>query len=239
MPNSNNDLISSVELVYQRTRRDIVAGELAPGSPLRLQELAARNGVSMIPVREALRLLEAEGFVDILQNKGARVAPLSLQDMQDVYRTRIVLESEALRQAIPHVTPQVIARARTLNAKLGRQKEKTGYVVYEDHRAFHFTLYEPSESRWLLRLISGTWDHTERYRRHVAPLVTSTSTMDEHERIVARVEERNAEEAIAALHDHLEGSVNILTAVFQEMSESEESAALGKSGEQRLTTSVS
>ncbi|MGE3799360.1 MAG: GntR family transcriptional regulator, partial [Thermomicrobiales bacterium] len=166
MPNSNNDLISSVELVYQRTRRDIVAGELAPGSPLRLQELAARNGVSMIPVREALRLLEAEGFVDILQNKGARVAPLSLQDMQDVYRTRIVLESEALRQAIPHVTPQVIARARTLNAKLGRQKEKTGYVVYEDHRAFHFTLYEPSESRWLLRLISGTWDHTERYRRH-------------------------------------------------------------------------
>ena len=218
VPNSNNDLISSVELVYQRTRRDIVAGELAPGSALRLQELAARNGVSMIPVREALRLLEAEGFVDILQNKGARVAPLSLRDMQDVYRTRIVLESEALRQAVPNITPQIVAKARSLNAKLGRQKEKTGYVVYEDHRAFHFTLYEPSGSRWLMRLIGGSWDHTERYRRHVAPMVTSTSTMDEHERIIASVEQGDADAAVVALQDHLEGSVGILTAVFEEMS---------------------
>ena len=99
MPES--DLTSSVELVYRRTRHDIVSGELAPGVPLRLQELAARNGVSMIPVREALRLLEAEGFVDILQNKGARVAPVSKEDMIDVYRTRLVLETEALRQAVP------------------------------------------------------------------------------------------------------------------------------------------
>src|SRR6478736_2795241 len=119
MPES--DLTSSVELVYRRTRHDIVSGELAPGVPLRLQELAARNGVSMIPVREALRLLEAEGFVDIHRNKGARVAPFSKEDMLDVYRTRLVLESEALRQAVPNVTPQLIATARTINEELGRQ----------------------------------------------------------------------------------------------------------------------
>jgi DNA-binding GntR family transcriptional regulator len=216
-----NDLISSVELVYQRTRHDIVSGELAPGSALRLQELAARNGVSMIPVREALRLLEAEGFVDILQNKGARVAPLSLQDMLDVYRTRIVLETEAIRQSAPHVTPQIVAKARKLNLKLGRQKERTGYVVYEDHRAFHFTLYEPSGSRWLLRLIGGVWDHTERYRRHVAPRVTSTSTVDEHERILASVECGDTDGAVRALQDHLEGSVGVLTAVFRELNNGE------------------
>lgn len=212
----NNDLISSVELVYQRTRHDIVSGDLPPGAPLRLQELAARNGVSMIPVREALRLLEAEGFVDSLPNKGARVASLSLEDMLDVYRTRIVLEAEALRQSIPHMTPQILAKARRLNAKLGRQKERTGYVVYEDHRAFHFTLYEPSGSRWLLRLIGSVWDHTERYRRHVAPRVTSASTVDEHERIISSVEAGDTDAAVTALRNHLEGSVAILTAVFQE-----------------------
>ncbi|CAN5542521.1 GntR family transcriptional regulator [soil metagenome] len=215
--NNTSDLMSSVELVYQRTRRDIVSGELAPGSALRLHELAARNGVSMIPVREALRLLEAEGFVDILQNKGARVAPLSLDDMIDVYRTRIVLETEALRQSMPLVTPQILAKARDLNAKLGRQKERTGFVVYEDHRAFHFTLYKPSGSRWLLRLIASVWDHTERYRRHVATRVTSASTVEEHERILSNVERGDTEGAVQALQDHLEGSVGVLTAVFQEL----------------------
>lgn len=214
---TNNDLISSVELVYQRTRHGIVSGELVPGSPLRLQELAARNGVSMIPVREALRLLEAEGFVDILQNKGARVAPLSLEDMLDVYQTRIVLETEALRQSMPHITPQILAHSRKLNAKLGRQKERTGFVVYEDHRAFHFTLYEPSGSRWLLRLVGSVWDHTERYRRHVATKVTSASTVEEHERILANVERGDTDGAVNALQDHLQGSVAILTAVFQEL----------------------
>jgi DNA-binding GntR family transcriptional regulator len=212
----NSDLISSVELVYQRTRRDIVSGELPPGSPLRLQDLADRNGVSMIPVREALRLLEAEGFVDFLPNRGARVAPLSLDDMLDVYRTRIVLESEALRQAVPNFTPQMIAKARRLNAKLGRQKIKKGYVVYEDHRAFHFSLYEPSGSRWLMRLISSVWDHTERYRRHVAPLVTPSETVEEHERIVANVERGDVDGAVLALQQHLRRSTGIMASVFTE-----------------------
>jgi DNA-binding GntR family transcriptional regulator len=213
---NGNDLISSVELVYQRTRHDIVTGDLPPGSPLRLQELAARNGVSMIPVREALRLLEAEGFVDTLPNRGARVAPLSLEDMIDVYRTRVVLESEALRQAMPNITPQVLAKARRLNAKIGRQKERKGYVIYEDHRAFHFTLYEPSGSRWLLRLIGSVWDHTERYRRHVAPRIAPRSTIEEHERILSDVERGDTDAAVRALQDHLEGSVDVLTAYFRE-----------------------
>src|SRR5215213_6251912 len=151
---AKSDLTSSVELVYQRTRHAILTGDYSPGSPLRLQDLAARSGVSMIPVREALRLLEAEGFVESIPNRGARVAPLSMEDMLDVYRTRIVLELEALRQAIPMITPPVLAKARKLNNKIVRQFEQKGHAEYEDHRAFHFVLYEPSESHWLMRLIA-------------------------------------------------------------------------------------
>jgi DNA-binding GntR family transcriptional regulator len=183
---------------------------------LRLQDLANRNGVSMIPVREALRLLEAEGFVDFLQNKGARVAPLSVEDMLDVYRTRIVLESEALRQAVPHFDAQILAKARRLNAKLGRQKVKRGYVEYEDHRAFHFLLYEPSGSRWLMRLIGSVWDHTERYRRHVAPLVTPVATVEEHERIIAEVEKGDVDGAVLALQQHLRRSTELMASVFSD-----------------------
>lgn len=212
----NADLTSSVELVYQRTRHAILTGDFPPGSPLRLQELASRNGVSMIPVREALRLLEAEGFVESIPNRGARVAPLSMEDMLDVYRTRIVLEVEALRQAIPRTTPAVLTKARRLNTKIMRQFMQRGHAEYEDHRAFHFALYEPSGSKWLLRLIAIVWDHTERYRRVGAVRVKAESARAEHELILDRIEARDVEGALAALTDHLEGSVERFRELFEE-----------------------
>lgn len=207
---AGSDLVSSVELVYQRTRRAILTGDYPPSSPLRLQELATLSGVSMIPVREALRLLEAEGFVDSIPNRGARVAPLSVEDLHDVYRTRIVLEVEALRQAFPRITPPQLAKARRLNARLVRQFARHGYANYDDHRAFHFLLYDPSASRWLLRLIAIIWDHTERYRRQGAPLVTGESAGEEHERIIAAVESGAVDSACQALVDHLEQACEVI-----------------------------
>jgi DNA-binding GntR family transcriptional regulator len=213
---SSSDLMSSVELVYQRTRRAILTGDYAPGSPLRLQELATRSGVSMIPVREALRLLEAEGFVESVPNRGARVAPLSMDDMLDVYRTRLVLEVEALAQAFPNITPAVLAKAHRLNNKIVRQFAQKGYAEYEDHRAFHFTLYEPSGSKWLMRLIGIVWDHTERYRRQGASKVTPQSAREEHELILERLANRDADGAVEALRIHLERSVQKFTDLFRE-----------------------
>lgn len=209
------DLTSSVELVYQRTRRAILTGEHPPGSALRLQELAERNGVSMIPVREALRLLESEGFVELIPNRGARVAPLSMADMLDVYRTRIVLEVEALRQAAPHITAPMLARAREINERIVRQFETKGYAEYDDHRAFHFALYEPSGSKWLMKLIAIVWDHTERYRRAGAPLVTPQSARAQHELILTRIAARDFDGAVRALTDHLNDSAASFRAAFE------------------------
>ena len=210
------DLTSSVELVYQRTRRAILTGDYPPGAPLRLQELAAQNGVSMIPVREALRLLEAEGFVDAIPNRGARVAPLSVADLRDVYRTRIVLETEALLQSIPLITPRQLAKARRLNARLVRQMAQRGHAPYDDHRAFHFILYEPSGSRWLLRMIGIVWDHTERYRRQGSPLVTAELAGAEHEQIVAAVERRENDAAVRALVGHLQRSCDVIAQALEQ-----------------------
>lgn len=200
------DLTSSVELVYQRTRRAILTGDYLPGSALRLQELADRNGVSMIPVREALRLLASEGFVDLIPNRGARVASLSAADMIDVYRTRIVLEMEALRQAAPHIDPAMLTRAREINERIVQQFIDKGYAEYDDHRAFHFALYEPSGSNWLMKLIAIVWDHTERYRRLGAPFVTAAETREQHELILDRLAARDFDGAVQALADHLNES---------------------------------
>lgn len=204
------ELISSVDLVYRRTRQGILAGELEPGSPLRVQELANRNGVSMIPVREALRKLEAEGFVESIPNRGARVAPLSLEDMLDVYRVRIVLEVEALRQAIPNLTKEAIQRARELNIVMHDHSDLGRAETQRLHHELHFLLYEPSGSRWLLKMIQSVWDHTERYRRAMAPHVDLNDSRLQHQRILDAIEDQDTQGALRALEAHLERSRDIL-----------------------------
>jgi len=223
---TGRDLTSSVDVVYRNTRMAIMTGEYAPDASLKLQELAAANGVSMIPVREALRLLEAEGFVEIIPNRGAKVAPLSLDDFLDVHQTRVVVECEALRQAIPAISARHIARARRLNARLVRQKAQRGNPTYDDHRAFHFTLYEPSGSRWLLRLIGVIWDHTERYRRIGAHFVTPDEVGEEHERIVAAAERGDLAAADRALRDHLDKTLVIVERALRAQAEPADEAAV-------------
>jgi hypothetical protein len=122
--NRNAGQGSYVDLVYRRTRDAIIRGDYPPGTPLRLQDLATQNEVSLIPVREALRLLEAERLVETIQNKGARVSPLSLDDIVDAYQTRIVLEVDALARAYPKLTAEELAAARRLKDDMVRRFKK-------------------------------------------------------------------------------------------------------------------
>jgi DNA-binding GntR family transcriptional regulator len=216
----NGELISSVELVYLRTRQAILSGELEPGSPLRVQDLATRNGVSMIPVREALRKLEAEGFVDSIPNRGARVAPLSLADMLDVYGVRIVLEVEALRQAFPRLTHADLERAVDLNIRMHESTDLGGAATQALHHELHFLLYRPSDSRWLLKMIQSVWDHTERYRRAMAPHVDLNDSRLQHQRIIDAIEAGDAPGALRNLELHLERSRDILAGLYTSSMES-------------------
>src|SRR6266568_8237789 len=92
---------STPDAVREALRRAISAGELAPGIQLRQDELAEKFGTSRIPVREALRHLEAEGFVTFLPNRGAVVSDLSIDEVVELLEIRIALECHALRLAIP------------------------------------------------------------------------------------------------------------------------------------------
>ena len=208
------ELVSSVDLVYLRPRQAILSGEFEPGFPLRVQDLANRNGVSMIPVREALRKLEAEGFVESIPNRGARVAPLSLADMLDVYQVRIVLEVEALHQAFPHLTAEALMRAHELNIQMHESTDLGGTPTQTLHHELHFLLYEPSGSRWLLKMIQSVWDHTERYRRAMAPHVDMDDSRLQHQRIIDALLDKDEPRALRALELHLERSRDILAGLY-------------------------
>ncbi|MCW2721893.1 MAG: hypothetical protein QOG20_4753 [Pseudonocardiales bacterium] len=92
-------MAAATEQTVTRIRRSIMEGELAPGSRLQEVELAAQLGVSRTPVREALRTLSSEGLVEILPNRGARVARWSVEDLDEIYELRIMLEGRAAERA--------------------------------------------------------------------------------------------------------------------------------------------
>lgn len=199
--------MSSVNRVYENTRKSIIGGSVPPGSPLKINDLAMQNDVSLIPVREAIRMLASDGLVEVIPNRGAFVSKVSMDDLVDIYQTRIVLEMEALRQAAPHIGPDKISLGRNLIERIvdliGRGDEKA-FVI---HREFHFLLYEPSGSRWLLQLINMLWDHTERYRRFSMPRVEPITIVEEHGLILDCLEAGTAAGATEALRTHLEKSI--------------------------------
>lgn len=192
---------SRVEAVYRDLRRAIIEGEHAPGSHLRLQELAATYHVSLIPVREAIRKLETERLVETFPNRGARVAEISAEDVADSYRARVLLETGAVRLAYPNLDEVALADARAILDRMVEAFESGDpHAGFDLHRDLHFFLYERSGSRWLVYVIEILWAHTERYRR----MTTPEPHGGEHTKMLEALADGRIEAAVEALRIDLE-----------------------------------
>jgi DNA-binding GntR family transcriptional regulator len=214
MAEAPGDKASAVESVYASLRERILSGEYEPGLRLVLQRVAEEHGVSFIPVREALRLLEGERLVVTEANRGASVAPISLADMRDIYATRIVVEGHALRSALPHLDAAALEPAETALSELsgslagGREQD-----AYRHHRAFHLALYGASGSPWTLHLVEQLWASAERYLR-LAPGLRPTpdAFVDEHARVLGAVRSGREREAVDLLTENLRTTASLLEA---------------------------
>jgi DNA-binding GntR family transcriptional regulator len=192
----------------------IMDGAIPPGSPLRLQELAEQLGMSIMPVREALRRLEGLGLVEIVAHKGAWVRPLTLDDLYDTYFTRLNLECLAMRTAAGRVSEEEGALARAaLDEHVAARRRGDHVGARNAHEQFHFTMYRACGSDWLVRSIGAAWRNSERYRvesmrnrRHVA------RRAEEHVQMLEALEAGDAERAVRLLHQHLLSSVELVAA---------------------------
>lgn len=143
----------------------ILTGELSAGAALRLGELASALGMSMMPVREALRRLAAIGLVEIIPHKGAWVRELTADDARDTLDTRIALETLAIQRAAPRFTaPDADTAAAELDRHVAAARRGDNVAARLAHTQFHFTIYRASGSRWLLRALEPVWQNSERYR---------------------------------------------------------------------------
>jgi DNA-binding GntR family transcriptional regulator len=203
------ELITAVDVAYHGIRSSILSGEFEPGMQLKLQNLAGRYSMSLIPVREALRLLQAEGLVDSVRNKGARVASISLDETIDVYRLRLVLETTAIKLAFPYIDDELITALEKLQREM-REIFPTDRIQYLAlHQKLHFGIYSRGGSKWTMRLLGLVWSHSDRWRKMALPHDVDAETED-HGPILSALKARDLRAANKALERHIELSVKAL-----------------------------
>ena len=161
---------STPDTVREALRRAISAGELAPGIQLRQDELAEKFGTSRIPVREALRQLEAEGFVTFLPNRGAVVSDLSIDEVIELLEIRIALECHALRLAIPAMGDVDLDDAKAILRSYDEEPDPEKWGAF--NWRFHKALYAPCNRPRLLAMIEANYGHVGRFTRALVSRAT-------------------------------------------------------------------
>ncbi|MGN8252409.1 GntR family transcriptional regulator [Pseudomonas sp. SMV7] len=196
-------------VIEERLRSAILDGRLPAGTAVRQQELATLFGVSRMPVREALRQLEAQSLLRVEMHKGAVVAPLIGEDAVDTYALRVLLETEALRQSIPLLDASDIASARGYIQQL--ENETRHAEIGRLNRLFHMSLYNKAPNKKLLRLIEDELNEEERFLRfHLSTMGLGKLTQDDHNALVDAASDKLVEEAIAVLERHLNTAARVI-----------------------------
>lgn len=193
-------------VIEEKLRAAILDGRLPSGIALRQQELATLFGVSRMPVREALRQLEAQSLLRVETHKGAVVAPLINEDATDAYALRILLESEALRQSIPLLTAEDVLTARGYIEQLEVETDysKMGTL----NRLFHMTLYSRAPNKRLLKLVEDGLNEEERFLRfNLKYMGLGKLSQHDHYELLRMAEARDTDSTIAALALHLNRGV--------------------------------
>ena len=216
------------EQAYDRIRRDIILGERLPGEKLLIEAMSERYEIGMVPIREALNRLSAEGLVVRESNRGFSVSLLSLDDLEELVSTRIQLETLALRTSIQRgdeaweerlvLSYHRLARTnRLLPPEAGRERVSDEWEPR--HRDFHLALLDACGSRWLLGFCSTMMDHAVRYRNvsmnAQASQLRRAGATEEHEALLHAALERDADLACMLLEQHYRATLEGVRQVTQ------------------------
>lgn len=210
---------SSVAHVVEHLRHGIIVGRYRRDSKILPKQIAERCGTSFIPVREALRILEAEGFIVFRHNRGAWVTPVSLADLEDLYDVRIAMETDAVANCEPF-RDDALQDLQLMIEKMS--------IAYADHdssrvvklnRDFHFRIYRNCDSERRMQIIRQLWMHAERYQQ-LSLQVRHDAADDEHKAIVNALAACDHDLAAEALRAHLITTVSLLKADWQRVESS-------------------
>jgi len=197
------------QLVVETLREKILNGEIKAGQPLRQAALADELNVSRIPVREALLQLEAEGLVAFEPHKGATATELNVDQVDELFELRAMLESELLAASLPHISDDKLQEATEILERLDRAlgKENAANTWSELNSAYHNCLYSGAERPQTQDLVNTLNKNADRYiRMHLLWAGGISKAESEHNELLNYCKERNVEKASALLKQHILGS---------------------------------
>ncbi len=179
------------QAAYDWIKLRIARREYSPGYRLVLGSLAADLGMSVVPVREALRQLEAEGLVTFERNIGARVTMVDESQYRYSMQALAILEGSATGLAAPALTPADIARARELNRRMAESFDHFDPVAFTElNHEFHAALYAPCPNRRLVELVNAEWARLGTLRSSTFDFVPGRAqeSVAEHDEILRLIE---------------------------------------------------
>ncbi len=187
-------------------RTAILDGSYQPGERIRQDDIAARSGASRIPVREALRMLQAEGLVTLVANSGAWVARLTLAECAELYQIRERLEPLLLRASLPGLDGAALDRMADLACVMERSGSDVDAFLRAD-REFHLASYAATPTGQTSQIIGKMWNTTQHYRREFTKIASRRAGLDvthlEHRLLLDCLRREDADDAERVLVIHI------------------------------------
>jgi DNA-binding GntR family transcriptional regulator len=210
VPTPTEPYATKSEFAYTRVRDLILSGELLPGAVLNQAVLARRIGISTTPLREALRRLAQQGFVELDAHRDARVTTLDAEEARDLLEVRLSLDPLAAALAAERRTEDDLAELRAALEGLESLPTDPSAAQLAAHRRFHSAVYRASHNARLVEMLDGLWDTTDRYRRHGLEVerdeAERAAKAREHTVIVQAVTDRDGATAAEVVRAHIQTS---------------------------------
>ncbi|WP_206483702.1 GntR family transcriptional regulator [Thalassotalea sp. G2M2-11] len=197
------------QLVVETLREKILNGAIKAGQPLRQAALANELNVSRIPIREALLQLEAEGLVAFEPHKGATATELNIEQVDELFELRAMLEAELLAASIPNLSDEKLDEATAILTKLNQSlgKENAANTWSELNSSYHNCLYSGADRPQTKDLVNTLNKNADRYiRMHLLWAGGISKAESEHNELLALCKQKNIEKAVALMKQHILGS---------------------------------
>jgi DNA-binding GntR family transcriptional regulator len=183
---------SKADHAYETILQSILDGEYEPGDRLVIERLARELGVSVVPVREAIRRLEADGYVTFTRNIGATVTAIDLERYPETIEAVAAIEGVALGLAVPHITPGDLRRAREVNDRLRDSLAKFDPSQFTRlNRRFHEILFSACPNRHILAILEREWALLDTTRRSAFTYIPERAarSVEEHDELLDMIEQ--------------------------------------------------
>ena len=213
------------DVVFNTLRQAILKGELKPGERLMEIQLANKLGVSRTPIREAIRKLELEGLVLMIPRKGAEVAEITRQDMEDVLEVRTALEELAVKDACDHITDAQLSELKKASNEFKKAllEGKDLVTCADADMHFHDVILSATNNRRLIQMLNNLSEQMYRYRmEYLKDERTHKTLIEEHDAIRRALKKHDKVKAGAAIRVHIDNQKRSILESLTEKEEDEE-----------------